>query len=266
MMCSILKGGSNSWKVFMQRVADEVQNSNITVNTEENTHSKTDGTEVNESCWPECALTSTKMMQVRHPLERLLSAYRYVFERTNTYEDQFVQIVSLKQLLGDQFKKLSWVQFVDMIIRNKLASHKELVDLEKASGEMGDDGKIEGVEESINSNKDYTVNEPDIWVANHWAPFWYTCGVCLPELRPSYILHMDNLTHDIPALLDRLGMGHLQVEYPHALKGVEGHSSNKVKEYYSQLTKAQVWQLYNLYRVDHELFGFSPREYLDMAF
>ena len=35
---------------------------------------------------------------MRHPLERLLSAYRHVFERENTYEDEFMKVVSLKQV------------------------------------------------------------------------------------------------------------------------------------------------------------------------
>ena len=27
----------------------------------------------------------------------------------------------------------------------------------------------------------------------------------------------------------------------------------------------QVWQLYNIYRVDHELFGYSPAQFLHWA-
>jgi len=266
MMCSILKGGSNSWSVFMQRVDEEMRKNPVKV--DEDMLSKDDTEKVDEACWPKCALSSTKVVQVRHPLERLLSAYRYVFERSSTYEDQFVQVVSLKQVLGDKFEKLSWVKFVDMIIKNQLASHKELVELGKASGKIGQDGTVADVQEFITeeeSKKDHNINEPDIWVANHWAPYWFTCGLCLPELRPKYILHMDHLEKDVPDLLDRLGMGQMNVTYPHALQGKEGHTRNKNQQYYSMLTKAQVWQLYNFYRVDHELFGFSPRPFLDWA-
>ena len=39
----------------------------------------------------------------------------------------------------------------------------------------------------------FTVNDPEVWVSNHWTPYWYNCGLCLPELRPRYILHMDKL-------------------------------------------------------------------------
>ena len=78
------------------------------------------------------------------------------------------------------------------------------------------------------------------------------------------------------------------------LRGEGGHSSELEKMYYSQLSKTQVnvklhslslnqkslsslakqnsmrnyfqvWQLFLLYRVDHELFGFSPRRYLEWA-
>ena len=266
MMCSILKGGSNSWKIFMQRVQEEMKKNPPVSN--ENFDTKEISDEITESCWPGCAMASNKMVQVRHPLERLLSAYRYVFERSKTYEDQFVQVVSLKQVLGESFQKLSWNQFVEMVIKNQLGSHKELAELGKASGKIDQDGKVKDVQQFIIEDKlknNHNINEPDIWVANHWAPYWFTCGLCLPELRPSYILHMDHLEKEVPDLLDKLGMGQINVTYPHALKGKDGHTRNKNKEYYSRLSKAQVWQLYNLYRVDHELFGFSPREFLDWA-
>ena len=31
------------------------------------------------------------------------------------------------------------------------------------------------------------------------------------------------------------------------------------------MTTVQVWRLFQLYRVDHELFGYSPRQYLQWA-
>jgi len=266
MMCTILKGGSNSWKVFMQRVQEEMEKAPQQSKLEE--RAKTIAEEIKESCWPSCAISSNKIVQVRHPLERLLSAYRYVFERTNTYEDQFVQVVSLKQILGASFQKLTWTQFVDLIIKDQLSSHEELTGIGEASGRIDQNGKVKDVHEYFSenpSNDKHEINEPDNWVANHWAPYWFTCGLCLPELRPSYILHMDHLEKEIPILVNKLGMGQMNITYPHALKGVEGHTRDKNKEYFSMLSKAQVWQLYNIYRVDHEMFGFSPREFLDWA-
>jgi hypothetical protein len=35
---------------------------------------------VNLKCWPNCAQNCTKVILVRHPLDRLLSAYLYIFD------------------------------------------------------------------------------------------------------------------------------------------------------------------------------------------
>jgi len=35
---------------------------------------------VNTECWPKCAENFTKVILVRHPLDRLLSAFLYIFE------------------------------------------------------------------------------------------------------------------------------------------------------------------------------------------
>jgi len=271
MMCSILKGGSNSWKIFMQRVYTAVQESGKALQSGEfatTLHQKPDNNSasISQSCWPDCAEESIKIVQVRHPLERLLSAYRHVFERDNTYEDEFMKVVSLKQVLGKKFKKLSWTKFVDMIINNELSLHNEFANLGGAKTTTDSKTSQTTKEQSQGYVKEgFTLNDPDIWVANHWSPYWYNCGLCLPELRPHYILHMDKLESDSVALLSELGLGHLNLSYPHTMKGMHGHSSGHNVEYYSKLSKKQVWQLYNIYRIDHMLFGFSPEFFLSVA-
>ena len=53
------------------------------------------------------------------------------------------------------------------------------------------------------------------------------------------ILHMDSLQEEVPALLDRLGLPSLNLSYPHALLGKEGHTSRHNQQYYSQLSRSQ---------------------------
>ena len=66
-MCNILKAGSNSWTVFLERVNKALEGKrgemggNMTVG---------------EHCWPDCG-GREHLVQVRHPLQRLLSAYRW---------------------------------------------------------------------------------------------------------------------------------------------------------------------------------------------
>jgi hypothetical protein len=38
-----------------------------------------------------------------------------------------------------------------------------------------------------------------------------------------------------------------------------------VAEYYGQLRKRQVAELYHMFRLDHELFGYSPEPYIQLA-
>ena len=83
------------------------------------------------------------LIEVRHPMERLVSAYRHVFERQQGYEDQLIKMASMRevgissgdngvltgimwQVLGDKFSQMSWPTFVDMIINNGVFSHPEL--------------------------------------------------------------------------------------------------------------------------------------------
>ena len=82
---------------------------------------------------------------MRHPLERVLSAYRSEYEGKRG--------------------ELSWPQFVDKLISNGL-------------------GPEPGARDSRRL-------QPPAWY--HTAPYWKHCGLCRPELRPKYILHMDKL-------------------------------------------------------------------------
>lgn len=199
----------------------------------------------------------------------VLLILRYVFERSGTYQDSFVHVKSLKEVLGKKFSKLSWPQFVDMLLKDELSQQPELKRVGGADARVGEDGRVGEVRTARDSRgKDSHVNTPDVWVTSHWAPYWLSCGLCHPALRPRHILHLEHLQEqgqEAGLLLERLGMKNLNVSYPHALKGQEGHSSEWERQYFGQLTKAQVWQLFELYRVDHELFGYSPRRYLDWA-
>ena len=74
---------------------------------------------------------------MRHPLERVLSVYRSVYEGR---------------------RQLSWPKFVELVLSSGYWYH--------------------GVAPQ--------------WY-HHTAPYWKHCGLCRPELRPKYILHMDKL-------------------------------------------------------------------------
>ncbi|XP_023342939.1 uncharacterized protein LOC111712480 [Eurytemora carolleeae] len=148
--CTLLKGGSNSWNKFMSTIQNELNKKPIYTIDEKQIEFET----ITPECWPECADGSLKIIQVRHPLERLVSAYRYVFERDDTYSKNSEFRLSIQEITGKQFRKISWPEFVEKIVLNNKMK-------------MPDNGPSSGN-----------------WIRNHWAPYWYTCGLCRREFRP----------------------------------------------------------------------------------
>ena len=100
----------------------------------------------------------------------------------------------------------------------------------------------------------------------------YTCGVCSPDHFPDFILKTETLPWDIPLVLKAMKMPE-DIVFPDIRvtgsddNGSEGNkpSENYVQKYYSRLNKEQVLKLYQLYKMDHDLFNYSPEPYLAFA-
>jgi len=76
---------------------------------------------------------------------------------------------------------------------------------------------------------------------------------------------MDIIDEDIESLKNELGFRNSTVKFPHTVLGQDGHTKEFNRDYFSQLTKNQVWKLFNIYRIDHELFGYSVQAFLNVA-
>jgi hypothetical protein len=228
-MCQVLKAGSSSWTVYTDRARTRLGSATVLAPLKQPP----------AGCWPECGEQRTHVVQVRHPLRRLLSAYRHVFERNRTHEDEFVVVPSLSQVMGESFQQLSWTQFVELLLRDELTSLPSLHRLEGGGPEGG------GAERPVDSR----VNAPSAWVGWHWAPYWYTCGVCLPAIRPRYTLHTDRLEQEAPLLLSALGLEAAAGPAPRALRA-QGEDTERVEpDYYGKLSRAQAGHLsYYQYR------------------
>ena len=232
-ICNVLKGGSTSWKFFLGE-------NNIT-------SSLIDECRVAGNCPPQVGL---RIVQVRHPLERLLATWRHIFRnggwKTLDQTDSSDGILQRKR--EELFSDLSWADFVDILALSDQLDTKE-EDMEDFS-RMG------------------------LWLKHHWAPFWYTCGLCSPDLQPDLVLKTESLDRDM-----RLVVGELQLPGEQATKfpdiRVTGNDDNFsegnrpseefITKYYSQLTKEQVLKLYQFYRLDHEMFDYSPEVYINIA-
>ena len=77
-------------------------------------------------------------------------------------------------------------------------------------------------------------------ISEFWTPSWYNCGLCLPSLRPKYILHLEKINKESQALVQDLGLKDHHVSFPKINQNQDGLTLYHNREYYKQLTKNQV--------------------------
>ncbi len=229
MVCSIHKVGSNSMHAFLNKILEDYINedperyyngldlpSSREGHEDESDNDAKSMIPVTTKCWPDCAKNHTKVLLVRHPLERLLSAYKYIFENEGKFH----------------FNKMTWVEFVENIINYD------------------------------KNNQDWKEYQRSI--GDHWEPFWRVCQVCAENFRPKYILRLESLEADLRSYLKDIGLEKFSDKFPW-VNHHQGHTSIWIKMYYSKLTKDQIRQLYDAYKLDHELFGYDPQPYIDFG-
>jgi Sulfotransferase family len=110
-------------------------------------------------------------------------------------------------------------------------------------------------------------------LTHHFAPVWLWCAPC--TLRPHLILKLETIARDGAAVIRLLnltsapaGAGfpavHVTTPFERAAE-TRLNSRDQVAEYYGQLSRRQVRELYQMYRLDHELFDYSPEPYIALA-
>lgn len=229
-ICNVLKGGSTSWKMFFDQ--NRIRSKLLA------------------ECKPrECSETpALRIVQVRHPMERLLSTWRHLFKNGGwrSLDHTFRNFPSIQGQFESVYSNISWPFFVqELVLEDKFHKSEE---------EMED---IEG---------------GGVWIKHHWAPYWFTCGLCRQDLLPDIVLKTETLHLDIPSVLQEMKVVKVR-EFPDIrTTGVddtfeEGNNPTDafIEKYFSMLSKKQVLDLYNMYRLDHYMFNYSPQKYMDIA-
>ncbi|KFB35107.1 hypothetical protein ZHAS_00001000 [Anopheles sinensis] len=96
----------------------------------------------------------------------------------------------------------------------------------------------------------------------HWRPINDLCTPCLA--RYDSILKMETYARDMEHLANR-------TQLAGKIKAVQMNHSRRdsverlIKKYFSQLTKQQFDDLYDIYKIDFALFEYSPEKYFDIV-
>uniref|UniRef100_A0A1B6D0G0 Carbohydrate sulfotransferase n=1 Tax=Clastoptera arizonana TaxID=38151 RepID=A0A1B6D0G0_9HEMI len=204
----------------------------------------------------EQALQSTlKLMVVRHPFERILSAYRDKLENiriggehgtAHFYRSYGARIVSKYRLGGN----LTRTQ--DLLTPGTFYWEK-------------DDPEPAGIEPTFKEFVRYLIDlDLTHYADDHWIPFYLYCTPCL--LNYNIIAKVETLQRDQIYAIKMANLYDLiKPRWQHKTIP-NGKSADEIsKIYFSQLTMKEIERLHEKYRLDFELFNYSINKHLKYA-
>ena len=168
---------------------------------------------------------------VRHPFERLLSAYRNKLQKP--YTDYF------QRKYGSSILKLFRVNLTQQQYREgKNVTFKEFVDF------------------VIHVYDKRGARDFD----EHWQVMHTLCTPC--TMKYNYVGKMETLLQDADEILREIGV-YDKVKFPaNATDKYKVKLKSLMERYYSTLTKTSVDKLYNIYKDDFLSFGYEIPDYL----
>eukprot|EP00092_Neocalanus_flemingeri_P001473 GFUD01001571.1.p1 GENE.GFUD01001571.1~~GFUD01001571.1.p1 ORF type:complete len:397 (+),score=102.82 GFUD01001571.1:352-1542(+) len=158
---------------------------------------------------------------VRHPFERLVSAYRDKFELAKKYA--YVYSMYTSKILS-------------------LASPLEVRHTRRPT---------------FSEFVDYLLRVPVVQFNDHWVPYWLHCHVC--EMEYDIIGKMETIAEDMDFIAEESGLAAANISLPWANRKSSGDKVSL--DYFQGLSLAQVKGLYAIYRPDFEMFGYQAEAY-----
>ena len=161
-----------------------------------------------------------KFFFVRHPLERLLSAYEDKFNRSGIHRARYISRD------GPEIIKMC---------RNKL---------------------VTGIPEHVTFTEFlcYVSQAPMHKLDIHWLPYWKICNFCESNWQFDFIGEYDTISEEANYLLDQWGLHH--VRYPPGYRTKE-EQLKRFLEAYSHVPQHLVTAIWQRFHVDFELFGYK---------
>jgi len=206
--CPIAKVGSTSWKtMFLQllpaALRAEVTKDNLWWFVPQQFRVPATVTNIGQ-----LAHTSVSFSLVRHPWERLASAYQDKFLHGNDAE----QVRKGKPVYRALLKhNISFPAFAQLVLSTAAQNCANLTNC--------------------------TIDE-------HWRPYISQCGYC-------------DVDYSVVGRLERIAGLQLGGRTGQQNPGMGSRAANLTSQYFSQLDKVTVDMLYQLYKVDFEMFGYK---------
>ena len=183
-VCIPHKVGSQTWRYFFHRL--DKRDSNINDNESRIQF---------QNELPDDIVEYYIAFQARHPLERLLSSYRFIFER----EQMRTSVIEMNKEIFKRFPSETTTTS-SSTIHNKRGLKIEEIQLSNkknvAQNNLGDEDVnwykvvpsfkqfVQYVSDVDASGEDYGVSK--YRVVNHWLPYYFSCNPCYQGNKPDY--------------------------------------------------------------------------------
>eukprot|EP00090_Calanus_glacialis_P004511 TRINITY_DN13371_c0_g2_i2.p1 TRINITY_DN13371_c0_g2~~TRINITY_DN13371_c0_g2_i2.p1 ORF type:complete len:436 (+),score=75.83 TRINITY_DN13371_c0_g2_i2:79-1386(+) len=199
----------------------------------------------------------TPFMIVRHPFTRLVSAYedkmlnpKPLLEYHKTVQNEIKRRRGKSEDQNFVFPKhLLMTEMYQLMLKRKTTT------LEELRSQPSFPEFVSWLLES-RSNKSISTNS---WKKDMMAfkPFFSVCPVCQVDYA---VIKLDGEGNEIESWIDYLGLNLTSTE-----AHTKGGTPDKALDYFSQLTKDQVADLFNIYNMDFRLFSYTPDLFLRVA-
>jgi len=186
----------------------------------------------NWEMYPNFTTHGNTFIFVRHPFERILSAFR------DKLEDPSVRGIKFNEYYYNKYGR-----------RVVMYYRKEKI--------TGPSFKYPRFNEFI----DFLVDKDIRYADEHWAPFVRECTPC--HVNYTFIGHFETLYWDVHLLANKTNLEKLWDDKNDYFQSSTYDAVSR--EYYASVDRDQIRKLYQKYKIDFELFGYSPEEYIKMG-
>ena len=189
-----------------------------------------------------------KFVFIRHPFERLVSAYH----------DKFVHTKQIGMMLP--FLKREIIKYMFKEITKKQKSSPTITNLPL------------GIDLSFNNFIEFVLEEANYshisLQSNHWWPFSDVCKLC--KIQYDYIGHLESLSEDVKCILKNFPnfnlLNNMKDRVETKINAGGNHNGDMTLKYFSQLAKGTIRNLYDLYKADFLLGSYDyPQNYIDVG-
>ncbi|CAL4076602.1 unnamed protein product, partial [Meganyctiphanes norvegica] len=209
---------------------------------------------------------SLKMLIVRHPLDRLLSAYRDKMLRFRNPGDAYLglQLCLVEKYPNpgpnDPDRSNTTANICRAGVDKKLKKQ-----LKKSHGNITHPTFTQFLLLVRDDMRLWIKNPKKIKVNLHWRPYWIQCGPC--QVNYDVIMHTESLDIDNEYVIHKAGLeGIIFNAHTHASKfDAYNDTSESTKAYYSQVPPWLLDDIVEFYQPDLTIFGYSAQPYFDIV-